>query len=207
MFRDCSLSNLHLYSVGQAAFSPAVAGTGSLEFHGSGLQGDDLSTLFTVRNQGRVSMRRTRCLSTRTVRSAEDLDLNWHNSGYGEAVAIVKVAILKPNYGSWPQTTGSGGRESTVRLPVGCYIRRIVVRKAASSGGATTYQLFVGNDDKTITYGSSTSAAQSAVHTIVVDMADTYVSTTNERTIRLWSTDNGSPVNVVNNGIAYVEYI
>lgn len=207
MFRDSVLSNLHLYTVGQTSFSPTISSTGALEFHGCAIGGDDISTLFTVRNQGRVTMRRTRCLVNRTVQAAEDMDLNWRNSGYGDTAAAVKTALLKPYYGSWPQTTGTGGRESTVRLPYGCHIRRIIVRKDTSSGGATTYQLFVGNSDKSVIYGSSTSAAQSATHTIVVDMADTYVTATNDRTVRLWSTDNGSPVNVVNNGIAYVEYI
>lgn len=207
MFRDCALSNKHLYTVGQTSSSVTVASTGALEFHGCGIQGEDPSTLFTVRNQGRVTMRRTNCLSSRTVRASEDMDLNWHNSGYGDSGASVKTAVLKPNYGSWPESDVAGGRESTIRLPYGAYLQRIVVRKEASSGGAATYQLHVGNDDKSVTYGSSVSAAQSAVHTVVVENLDKYVSSTIDRVVRLWSTDGGNPNNVVNQGIGYVEYI
>lgn len=94
--------------------------------------------------------------------------------------------------GTWPDNDATNSPERYVILPPYARIKSIWVRKAARSGIATNYQLFVGNGDKSTTYGSSTLGRQDAEHVINVPALMKAVGTDlNTRTVRIWANPVG----------------
>jgi hypothetical protein len=96
--------------------------------------------------------------------------------------------------------------EKTVILPDGATIVNIILIKEVEGINATSYQLKVGNSDKTIIYGSSILGRYDAEHKIIVKDLFLNVGTDlNKKTIRLWSNPIGaSRPNYT--GFAIIEY-
>lgn len=95
--------------------------------------------------------------------------------------------------------------ESTVKLPPNAWIMNVYALKPASGSATSTYQLHVGNNDKSTIHGSSSSAQVKDEHKITVTHLGVNVGATdNERTIRLWMTGNSPDHHT--GGYAVVEY-
>lgn len=222
VLRDCTLppdrpSGPQTYRVGDDGSSSINNSLpASLLFedcHFDGSSGSDLSANIVIEAQGFAKSRGFYVINggiSDGIRRAFDFDLGWEQAVRNRGGCMdVKVATIKALQESWPSQAGSSGRETVVLLPYGAYLKNIYVRKDTSVGGAVTYQLHVGNDDKTTTYGSSLTAAQAAVHEI--DVRNVWagpLTTTNTRKVRLWSTNDGADVNLPNIGAAVVvEYV
>ncbi len=142
-------------------------------------------------------------------KEATDFDLGWRNGGRGSNFPGLKCVSFKNTLGDWPYTADSDANDWTVTLPKDALIKRIVVfRPANGSGGAGNVQLEVGNGDKSTSYGTSTLAAGTAAHLIVVERNfDALIdcgSTNPNNQVRIWgATKNTS---IVTGGYAFVEY-
>ncbi len=91
-------------------------------------------------------------------------------------------------------------------LPDGASIMNVTLIKEAEGINSTSYQLKVGNSDKTIVYGSSVLGRYDAVHKIILkDLFINVGTDINKKTIRLWSNPIGaSKPNYT--GFAIIEY-
>lgn len=202
-FRDSIIPPEFTYRIDPVAGSaPADAFSGVVDFEGCSVP-EFLSEKFTLtQSYGRGAARR--CVldvSAPSQRQAVDFDLNWENGVLGDLGFSRKQANIKTAAAVFPYASGS---ETTIKLPKNCLIKSASVFKPAQGGSGSTYQLFVGNGDKSSTYGSSTSAAQANAHSINANDINVYGSTDNTRTVRLWSTGGDSGHT---GGWALVEYV
>lgn len=176
---------------------------------------EDLLDQFTLNTYGGVVLRGCRTddntvetwPSTTHNRYALDADLNWQNNAGVRCSSVpVKTVSLGPlAIREWPYNSS---HEYRVRLPAGAVLRGVHVLKQAGGSDTDTYQLHVGNDDKTTIYGSSVSGQQDAEHSISVDLSVNVGVTDNERWVRLWSTgSNHSALNGQSGDFAFVEYV
>ena len=149
---------------------------------------------------------------------AVDFDLNWENRTFGGHTIRPKIAVLKRKSGRWPRTTASDPGEPsdtdewTVKLPVNAVIKNIYIFKPAAGGSSAPYQLHVGNNDKTVIYGSSNNGGMKDSHSITVEnsAADIVVVGTNDndRIVRLWADPggDGTALHSLPGELAIVEY-
>ena len=93
--------------------------------------------------------------------------------------------------GSLPPTIGIN--ESTSSFPRRALLTKIRVVVPAATAGATAalYRLYIGNDDKSVTYASSVAGPQNAGFTINEDIAIRLGDSVANRRLRVWA-DNGS---------------
>jgi hypothetical protein len=138
-----------------------------------------------------------------TAPIAMDFDLNASTSLAGGAGTKKKIAVIKSGLNSWPNSVGN---EATIMMPPSAFITRIYVNMPAAGSSGATYQLAVGNGDKTVTYGSGTSGQMRYGQTIDVSPNLFTGTDTNSRTMRLFAPAAGDATNM-SGGIAYVEYI
>lgn len=141
-------------------------------------------------------------------RYAIDFDLNWQNQGRRSNFPGLKRISVKPTNRNWPYTDASW--DWTVLLPANALIKNIYIwRKADVNGGAGSYKLFVGNGDKSTSYGDSGGGlVGTQEHLIVVEKSINALiaaGTTNPNNqVRIWA--NPTTAGVVYDGYFIVEY-
>ncbi len=138
------------------------------------------------------------------------MDFTYPNkSGYALSDFAPKLhrVVLHSSTHAWPyKDLIYSANEKTVILPDGATIINIILIKEAEGINATSYQLKVGNSDKTIIYGSSVSGRYDAEHKILVKDLFVNVGTDiNKKTIRLWSNPIGASTPNYK-GFAIIEY-
>lgn len=208
-FTKCALHENLLYRIKgtfAASASPEAGGYLVLESCRVGLSSaTPLFSRITIEGDiGRAISRNCTANGAKALAQADaqDFDIGWTNAMPRESSPVRKIMPMKPEFTAFPY---SGATEFTVKLPPGCLLVGVYAKKPTLGTTATgTYQLFIGSDDKTVTYGSSTSAQQLADHTIDVTGLRVRITASNN-VIRLWANPAGTPT--THPGIAYVEYI
>lgn len=204
-FRDCVLHENLLYRLRNTYAEASSPESGALLVFDSCRVGLATSPLFgriTIESVvGRAIARN--CVARgasslgRTV--AQDFDLGlFRNALPREGSAIKKILPIKPEWLGYPL---NGGTEYTVDLPPDAMITSIYIHKPAKGTSVSSYQLHIGNDAKTVTYGSSVAGELRHEHKIDLNNLRIF----NEMKLRLWATGAGSETN--HNGIAFIEYI
>lgn len=129
----------------------------------------------------------------------QDFDIGWKNLAPRGMAATKKIVPLKMDWKSFPFSDGTN--EGVMTVPKGCYITKIYISKPALATSSSNYQLHIGNNEKTITLGSSVLASHNQQHVIELNEVGELAFTT----VRLWAT--GSANVSQTRGIAYIEYI
>lgn len=138
------------------------------------------------------------------ARTAVDFDFGWENMAPFDRSVTRKLVAIKAQAETWPH---NGVDEQTMLLPPRAIITGIRVLKPAGGSDTSSYQLHVGNDDQTETYGSSVLAAANVKHTIIAsDLSIDCGTVLGTRTVRLWATGTATSAQV-GIGYALVEYI
>jgi hypothetical protein len=141
-----------------------------------------------------------------TIRRLQDGDPRGPtNSFSSEPACIVKRAYFKETDNGWP-FTANAGNDHYVVLPAGTRDVRIYISKAAAGAATTAYRLRVGNGDKSVVYGSSTTAQVKDAHLIDLE----HIDLSAETQLRLWADDGaggGAGTDFLSGGIAYMEYV
>jgi hypothetical protein len=86
---------------------------------------------------------------------------------------------------------GSGLTGIATQVPLYSRLVEAWVRIEAGQGNANNIRCLIGNDDKSVIYGSTTVGAQNLGQYLKVDLQQLFADTTNKRRIRFWF-DNGS---------------
>jgi Pectate lyase superfamily protein len=126
----------------------------------------------------------------RTHRYAMDFDLNWYNGGRSGNFSGLKTFSAKPQNRSWPAVDAAS--DWTVILPRDALIAGIRIFRPANDGTDEPYQLYVGNGDKSIVYGSdggglpARAARSIAVQFDLADMIRAGQSPPNNQ-VRVWA--------------------
>jgi hypothetical protein len=218
-FTRCQIPAEFTYSLQAVAAQASANGVGGLiKFQDcpftpgntSGGLSDDIAARFTLTNNwGRVVARDCYMVGNPDQHRAIDFEIGAANTAAGDLNASRKLAAIFPRTQTWPYNTGVA--EKTVLLPKGAIITAVYLSKPINGSNSNTQSLFIGSNDKTITYGT-VSGAQNTVLTINQPLSpwvDTGAdaSDPNQRTVRLWST--GASLNAQANigGYAFVEYI
>lgn len=199
-FDNCVMSKVFEYVIN--GLNEGTQNNGQILFS-SCEDGSDLPERCTVNNFGLIRGRDMNWtdLAGAGPYYASDFDVSPFQSGRGTNYSLEKSSNIFPPSTGFPR---NNSLEKTFVLPVNAIIKDITVIRYASGSSASTYQLFVGNDDKTETYGQSVSDDQSNEHRIEVSNLLKKTGTgLNERTIRLWSTGGDT---VLTDGFAVVTY-
>lgn len=150
---------------------------------------------------------------------AHDFDLHWNAATAGQVGAWavtgatlkdsgspshpqwrLKTAQIKLNTDFWPDTS-----EHTLKLPLNAIIKNIHLRKGPHASDATSTTMRIGRNDKSGTDHLTVTANFNASHSADVTNYFYHVgSTTNERTLRLYTNEN--PTGVAQGGLCIVEY-
>jgi hypothetical protein len=139
-------------------------------------------------------------------RRAVDFTIGWLEAG-GSQGFQARMILIAGDVDYLPGNNNSA-LERYVVLPPNAMIKSIRVYKPAGGANGTNYQLKVGNGDKSVVYGSSAVAAQSAVSTIQLDNLWIGVgSSSNDRTVKIWEGTGNNGMDTQNGGYAIVEYI
>ncbi len=128
----------------------------------------------------------------------QDFDYGWENIAPAGISAKKKIAPIKQAWVSFPNSKGG---ERTLTLPKNCYIVRIFIKKPKTTSTKSSYNLKIGNVEKSIELGESGLKEHSQEH--IIDLQDIGVLPFNKLT--LWAEGNAAGNQA--GGIAYVEYI
>jgi len=127
------------------------------------------------------------------------------NAGFGKKdfAPVLHRVLLFSGGNYWPY---NGGWESVAVLPDGATLMNITVNKESSGNDASPYQLFVGNNDKSKTYGASALGTFDGTHRIILkDMFINVGTDINKKVVRLWSRHTGKAA-AQHKGWAIIEY-
>jgi Pectate lyase superfamily protein len=202
IFDKCKIPDNFTYRITGGSQSQSY--NGNIRFHNCRIPSNIGSLVTIVSGYGTVVAEN--CIDINpnpTKANAIDVDVNWQNRVMGDLSIKLKTAVIKPAKLDFPST---GFPERTITIPQNSVIKNIYIQKPAFGASNIDYRLFVGNDNKTTTYGSSTLGPAKNQHVINVENLFLEVGTDlNLRTIRLWAetTYSGSPGAL---GYAIVEY-
>lgn len=128
-----------------------------------------------------------------------DFDLGWKNRAPISVPALKKVISLKHNSDAFP-VADQRSVHHEFDIPLGAFITKIYIKRGAG-GGSGTYQLFIGDEQKTQIIASSELGTGNDVHIIEVDN----LGELNFTRLRLWA--EGTATGVITGGVAMLEYI
>lgn len=126
-------------------------------------------------------------------------DRGFPNKCHGQPPAIITNAAIRLPGVSWPTNTV----ENIFRLPSGIYVKKIHIARPAIAVGSTPYQLFVGNDDKSVIVGESTLGNATGAH--VIDVSD--YGPVDWETWRIWAETTSTSTFSSSPKISYIEYV
>jgi hypothetical protein len=140
--------------------------------------------------------------------SVGEFDIGWQIASHGRGHRI-KLASMHHDSHVWPRTSAN---EAGVVLPYNATIIGFVIYKPAGGADTGAHQYAVGNNDRSVTYASSTLAQWKDAHTINLDLAPSawvFVGTDeNKRKVELWaSTASGTGDQSPANSVALVKYL
>lgn len=130
-------------------------------------------------------------------RGSSDFDWNFMQRDAAPISAKSKIVQIKRS----GEGMVVGTTEYDFVLPPNAFVLNIRVYRPARSSGTDTYQLHVGNSDKSVVYGESASGVfkdEFEIDTGVLGFLE-------DNTVKLWAT--GTATSVVTTGYAYIEYI
>lgn len=136
--------------------------------------------------------------STSPQIKVQDFDFGWLNISPCGIAPKAKISPVKQSWITFPTSAGTGIQ---LIIPNGCYITRIYIKKPGVPSTSLDYNLKIGNDDKTITLGSSGLKAFNLDH--IIDVKDIGVLPYN--LLRMWG--EGTATVNQSGGTAYIEYI
>lgn len=133
-------------------------------------------------------------------RKVLDSDPRWDRGFAREPSSSKRITNIKPKGYLWP-VPGDSNSEFTVDLPPDFFAFRLYLRMDASGVITSTYQLFIGSNDKSVIVGQSTLAQLKDQHLIDLSHVDLSAYTT----LRVWAT--GTATSSRSDGISYIEHV
>ena len=208
LFDACSVS--HGTGGGRYKYVIGASGNGTRGKNGAiffrnvcQLAGSTLATDVTFTNTGgRFSVDES-CIDNTTnvapssdpkiISIAADVFGPTSSTGGGLGVSTTHRTRLRKTispFNSASQLTGSAG-VTGIACQVPLYSRLVEawVLIEAGQGNGNNIRCLIGNDDKSVVYGSTTVGAQNAGHYLKVDLGQILADTTNVRRVRFWFDD------------------
>lgn len=205
-FRNCTLHDNFQFTVnGKYSNSGAASCAGTIIFDGCNVGFNKmLADRIIINESDCYRVKATKCYKLASTSEnhpiAQDFDYGWETKGAASVVPSKKIVAIKMSGDAWA-IPSSASYDRIIELPVNAYITKIYLYRPAIVSVSASYQLHIGDYDKTKELASSKLATFNDIHKI--DVTD--VGKIDFNKLRVWATgDGGTPFT---GGYGYIEYI